>query len=61
VPKCPATGKRAFDRRHAAVLAMRCMGGHGSAYRCPHCGRYHVTRQSWRVARAIRLLLSIPD
>lgn len=61
MPKCPATGKRTFHRRHAAVLAVRSLGGHGAAYRCPYCGEYHITRQSWRIQRAIRMLLSIPD
>lgn len=49
LPKCPETGKSSYRGPHealawAALAPRRCGFRHARrAYRCPHCGRWHLT------------------
>lgn len=47
-PRCPATGKIAFSTRRKALHAAEDAAHDGvrlRVYRCPHCGKHHVTSQ----------------
>lgn len=52
---CPTTGKRVYRKRHDAEIDARRI--HGSQYKCPHCGKYHLTHYPKRVCKAVGMLI----
>ena len=41
---CPTSGQRGFRSADHARRSARRAGNRLRAYRCPDCGRYHVTK-----------------
>lgn len=43
---CTKSRKHKYNSRAAALRAgMQRYGAPGNTYKCPHCGRWHLTRQ----------------
>lgn len=53
--RCPVTDKRSYPKRAAAQRDAR-RSGHMTAYKCPHCGDYHLTSQTKAMQKVYRML-----
>lgn len=58
--RCPKTDKRRYPKRHDAQVDAR-RAGHLSAYKCEHCGDYHLTSQPRALQKVYKLLTRKKD